>query len=244
MRFAFIWIAYRLTFDNLAVCTEEVLIQSEMSTKLLMSVTKYLLVAVKLITAVFVNINSLLRKTKESQCISDDKISLQAEYICEKYIQYKFSQDGKTTRLLLLQGNPRLRAAEEICSEEVVTTMQKYGGILEDGYPALYSNVTQQLNFRINIDLVVCGVFTCVCDNILASGITWAKIVSMYAFAAALATDCSQNKDLRITRSISRWMGQYTHKRLCAWIREHGGWVSINRLITSKIPIHIVVKTS
>ncbi|XP_031552942.1 bcl-2-related ovarian killer protein-like [Actinia tenebrosa] len=194
-----------------------------MSTKLFMSATKYLLVAVRLITALFVNINSLLRKTKETQFISDDKIALQAEYICEKYIQNKFSQKAKTTKVML-QGNPRLKASEEICSEDVVTTMQKYGGILENCFPTLYCNVTQQLNFGINIDLVVCGVFTCVCDNILASGITWSKIVSMYAFAAALATDCSQDNDLRIAKSISRWMGQYIHKRLCTWIRENGGW--------------------
>lgn len=198
-------------------------------TTLFTTATQYV---VRLITAIYNNMNFLLRKAKESQMISDDQIALQAEYICEKYIQYKLCKNGKNKRLL--QGNPRLKSSEEICLEDVVSTMKKYGGILEDGFPTLYSNVSQQLNFRINIDLVVCGVFTCVCDNILVSGITWAKIVSMYAFAAALANDCSENKDLRIAKSISRWMGQYTHKRLCTWIRQQGGWVCMNNIFTSK----------
>ncbi|EDO38185.1 predicted protein, partial [Nematostella vectensis] len=94
---------------------------------------------------------------------------------------------------------------------------------MENAYPALYQNISEQLNFRINLEIVVCGMFTCVCDNILASGITWARVVSLYAFAAALAVDCCQT-DVRIAKNISKWMGQYTKKRLSGWVRENGGW--------------------
>jgi hypothetical protein len=183
----------------------------------------------RFINSLFVNVNNFLRrKSKDTyKVVSNDEIALQAEYICEKYIECRFTRNGKNTKL---QVNPHFTTEainKDICSEEVVKTMQKLGGILENNYPQLYTNVAKQLNFAVNFDLVVCGVFTCVCDNILASGITWAKIVSMYAFAAALADDCCQGKDVRTAKSISRWMGQYTHKRLCGWIREHGGWVSM-----------------
>ncbi|KAK3732831.1 hypothetical protein QZH41_002828, partial [Actinostola sp. cb2023] len=111
-----------------------------------------------------------------------------------------------------------------ICSEDVVKTMNKFGRILEKGYPNLYTDVVRQLNFRINFEIVICGLFTSVSDNILMGGITWAKIVSMHAFAGALAKDCCQAKDIKTARNISKWMGQYTRKRLSGWIRRHGGW--------------------
>jgi len=152
---------------------------------------------------------------------TDNDISIQAQYICKKYMEQKFSNSSPNYKELF-----KTRLDENICSTEVIKTMNKYGRILEKSYPALYTDVVQKMNFRINYEIVICGLFTCVCDNILAEGKTWAKIVSIYAFAAALAMDCCQANDFKTAKNISKWMGQYTHKRLVRWIRRHGGWVS------------------
>lgn len=150
---------------------------------------------------------------------TDDEIALQAQYICEKYMEQKFSNTSEEEVF-------KTRYDKNICSTEVIKTMTRYGRILEKSYPALYNDVVHQMNFRINYEIVICGLFTCVCDNILSEGITWAKIVSMYAFAAALAKDCCQANDFKTAKNLPKWMGQYTRKRLVDWIRRHGGWVS------------------
>lgn len=153
---------------------------------------------------------------------TDDNIALQAQYICDKYMEQKFSYKERYQEIF------KTRLDSRICPIEVVKTMNKYGRILEKSYPTLYTDVVQQMNFRINYEIVICGLFTCVCDNILVEGTTWAKIVSMYAFSAALAKDCCQANDFKTAKSISKWMGQYTRKRLVRWIRRNGGWVRIN----------------
>ena len=189
-----------------------------------MSLKKYAQFVYHFARSVFVNLCILCRgiiKVNANRVeFTDDEIAIQARYICQKYIEQKFAED-------VYKSVFETPANDGICSEDVVKTMNKFGRILEKGYPNLYTDVVRQLNFRINFEIVICGLFTSVSDNILMGGITWAKIVSMHAFAGALAKDCCQAKDIKTARNISKWMGQYTRKRLSGWIRRHGGWVSL-----------------
>ena len=152
------------------------------------------------------------------------EISQQAAFLCQKYIEARF------TRSNLCYFNPKSRnrtgTPSVVCSEDVVQTLCEMGALLENSYPMLYDNVLEQLNFRINLGILVCHMFNRVSEQIIASGISWSRIVALYAFAGALAYDFIQAGDTRFIRCVSGWMGQFCAKRLSRWIRQNGGWVS------------------
>lgn len=156
------------------------------------------------------------------QCAEDVKISEQAAFLCQKYIESRF------TRSDLCVYRPKKGTKDDrpavTCSEDVVNTLCEIGALLEDTYPKLYNNVLQQLNFRINLGILACHMFNRVSERIIASGITWGRIVALYAFAGALAYDFTQAGDARFIRNVSGWMGCFTAKRLSPWIRQNGGW--------------------
>lgn len=153
------------------------------------------------------------------------QISEQAAFLCQKYIEARF------TRSELCFFNPKNRKNERLdspatCSEDVIKTLCEVGTLLENSYPKLYVNVLEQLNFRINLGILVCHMFNRVSENIIASGINWGRIVALYAFAGALAYDFTQAGDTRFIRNVSGWMGRFCARRLSPWIRQNGGWVS------------------
>ena len=164
------------------------------------------------------------RRVKYNQLAEETEISEQAAFLCQKYIEARF------TRSDLCYYNPKSRnkgqTCSAVCSEDVVKTLCEMGSLLEDNYPRLYNNVLEQLNFRINLGILVCHMFNRVSEQIISSGVSWARIVALYAFAGALAYDFTQAGDTRFIRSVSGWMGQFSAKRLSPWIRQNGGWVS------------------
>lgn len=60
----------------------------------------------------------------------------------------------------------------------------------------------------------------------LAAGITWGKVVSMYAVAGALAVDCVRHGHPSTVHIIVDSLGQFVRKFLVSWLKRRGGWVS------------------
>ena len=160
--------------------------------------------------------------TKPSKSTEEIEISEQAAFLCQKYIEARF------TRSNLCYFNPKSRKRESLagCPEDVVQTLCEMGALLERSYPKLYINVLEQLNCRVNLAIIVCNTFNRVSEQIIDSGVSWARILAVYAFAGALAYDFTQTGDTRFIRCMSNWMGHFSAKRLSPWIRQNGGWVS------------------
>lgn len=168
-----------------------------------------------------------IKASKRNKSAEEIEISEQAAFLCQKYIEARF------TRSNLCYYNPKSRNKDGVrelagCPEDVVLTLCEMGTLLERGYPKLYNNVLDQLNCRINLGILVCNMFNRVSEQIIVSGVSWARIVAVYAFAGALAYDFTQTGDTRFIRSLSSWMGHFSAKRLSPWIRQNGGWVSIS----------------
>lgn len=167
-----------------------------------------------------------IKGRKPSSSAEEIEISEQAAFLCQKYIEARF------TRSDLCYFNPRSRRKDEQslagCPEDVVQTLCEIGALLERSYPKLYNNVLDQLNYRANLAILVYNIFNRVSEQIIVSGVSWARIVAVYAFAGALAYDFTQTGDTRFIRSMSNWMGHFSARRLSPWIRQNGGWVSIN----------------
>ena len=56
-------------------------------------------------------------------------------------------------------------------------------------------------------------------------GITWGKVVSLYAVAGALAVDCVQQGQPATVHTIVDSLGQFVRKFLAPWLKKRGGWV-------------------
>lgn len=157
--------------------------------------------------------------------LSDREIGEQSRYLCYYYIEARFARSD----LCLYKGKNKMpekwERFEARCSQDVLDTLCEMGELLEKTYPLVFNNVVEQLNFHLILELVVCDVFNRVCDQIIVSGINWAKIVALYAFAGSLALDCTKYGDARLVKLVSKWMARFTTTRLSPWIRQHGGWV-------------------
>lgn len=56
-------------------------------------------------------------------------------------------------------------------------------------------------------------------------GVTWGKVVSLYAVAGALAVDCVRHGHPAIVHTIVDCMGEFVRKSLVSWLKRRGGWV-------------------
>ena len=59
----------------------------------------------------------------------------------------------------------------------------------------------------------------------LLSGVTWGKVVSLYAVAGALAVDCVRHGHPAMVHTIVDCMGEFVRKSLTSWLKRRGGWV-------------------
>ncbi len=60
----------------------------------------------------------------------------------------------------------------------------------------------------------------------ITAGITWGKVVAMYAVAGALAVDCVRHGHPTSVHIIVDSLGQFVRKFLVPWLKRRGGWVS------------------
>lgn len=61
----------------------------------------------------------------------------------------------------------------------------------------------------------------------LTAGITWGKVVSLYAVAGALAVDCVRHGHPTSIHILVDSLGQFVRKFLVPWLKRRGGWVSV-----------------
>lgn len=58
-------------------------------------------------------------------------------------------------------------------------------------------------------------------------GVTWGKVVSLYAVAGALAVDCVRHGHPAMVHTIVDCMGEFVRKSLTSWLKKRGGWVRL-----------------
>lgn len=61
--------------------------------------------------------------------------------------------------------------------------------------------------------------------SLLFLGITWGKVVSLYAVAAGLAVDCVRHAQPAMVHTIVDCLGEFVRKTLVTWLKRRGGWV-------------------
>nr|XP_023690200.1 bcl-2-related ovarian killer protein homolog A-like [Paramormyrops kingsleyae] len=68
------------------------------------------------------------------------------------------------------------------------------------------------------------------------AGITWGKVVSLYAVAGALAVDCVRHGQPAMVHTIVDCLGEFVRKSLTLWLKRKGGWTDITKCVVNSDP--------
>ncbi|KAG7321562.1 hypothetical protein KOW79_014420 [Hemibagrus wyckioides] len=107
----------------------------------------------------------------------------------------------------------------------------KLGDELENIQPHVYRNIARQLNISVTMEVVVSDAFLSVATEILSLGITWGKVVAIFAVAGGLAVDCVRQERPAVVHTIEESLGEFVRKSLVPWLRRRGGWSDILKCV-------------
>ncbi|XP_044523604.1 bcl-2-related ovarian killer protein [Gracilinanus agilis] len=119
---------------------------------------------------------------------------------------------------------------------EVASILLRLGDELEYIRPNVYRNIARQLNISLQSESVVTDAFLAVATQIFAAGITWGKVVSLYAVAAGLAVDCVKQAQPAMVHTIVDCLGEFVRKTLVTWLKRRGGWADIMKCVVNSDP--------
>ncbi|XP_077987281.1 bcl-2-related ovarian killer protein-like [Glandiceps talaboti] len=149
----------------------------------------------------------------------EDDVVDQSVTLVREYINYKLSHSGLVNK----HGVPiDLDDLSDVSSHIIVTGMQ-----LESFHPNIYKDVCRKLHVSLTSETVVTDAFNEVANELFRTGITWPRIVSLFAFVACLASECVQQFHPDFVHTIVDNFKDFMEKRLAAWILERGGWMNV-----------------
>lgn len=161
--------------------------------------------------------------------LTEKELVSQSKALCRDYILSRLNQNGlgwSKTELNFSSSNAALA--------DVSLVLLCLGDELECIQPSLYRNVARQLNISVAMENMVSDAFIGVSTEIFSTGITWGKVVSMYAVAAALAVDCVRQGHPTTVHILVDSLGQFVRKFLVPWLKRRGGWVEITKCVVKK----------
>ncbi|KAM9844360.1 bcl-2-related ovarian killer protein homolog B-like [Aulostomus maculatus] len=161
--------------------------------------------------------------------LTEKELVSQSKALCRDYILSRLNQNGlgwSKSELNLSPSNAAL--------SEVSLVLLCLGDELESIQPSLYRNVARQLNISVAMEHMVSDAFIGVATEIISTGITWGKVVSMYAVAGALAVDCVRQGHPRTVHILVDSLGQFVRKFLVHWLKRRGGWVDITKCVVKQ----------
>ncbi|XP_034559769.1 bcl-2-related ovarian killer protein homolog B-like [Notolabrus celidotus] len=161
--------------------------------------------------------------------LTEKELVSQSKALCRDFILSRLNQNGlgwSKTELNLPPSNAALA--------EVSMVLLCLGDELECMQPSLYRNVARQLNISVSMENMVSDALIGVATEIFSTGITWGKVVSMYAVAGALAVDCVRQGHPTTVHILVDSLGQFVRKFLVPWLKRRGGWVEITKCVVKK----------
>ncbi|XP_016348693.1 bcl-2-related ovarian killer protein homolog B [Sinocyclocheilus anshuiensis] len=116
---------------------------------------------------------------------------------------------------------------------DISVVLLKLGDELECMRPYVYRNIAKQLNISVAVEAVVSDAFLSVATEILVMGITWGKVVAIYAVAAGLAVDCVRQGHPVMVHTIVDSLGEFVRRNLVPWLKKRGGWGDILKCVVN-----------
>ncbi|XP_037538176.1 bcl-2-related ovarian killer protein homolog B-like [Nematolebias whitei] len=159
--------------------------------------------------------------------LTERELVSQSKALCRDYILSRLHQNGLGWSKTEVDFSPSSNAALAEASLVLVCL----GDELECIQPGLYRNVARQLNISVAMESMVSDAFLGVATEIFSAGITWGKVVSMYAVAGALAVDCVRYGHPTTVHILVDSLGQFVRKFLVPWLKRRGGWMEITKCV-------------
>ncbi|XP_061895488.1 bcl-2-related ovarian killer protein homolog A isoform X1 [Entelurus aequoreus] len=160
---------------------------------------------------------------------TDKELVLQARALCRDYIQSRLSRAGFGWS----KPRPTKPASSWGTEEEISVVLLWLGEELEYMRPNVYRNVAWQLNINVESESAVSDAFLAVATDIFSTGVTWGKVVSLYAVAGALAVDCVREDHQITVHTIIDCMGEFVRKNLTTWLKSRGGWADLTKCVVN-----------
>ncbi|XP_030647844.1 bcl-2-related ovarian killer protein homolog A isoform X1 [Chanos chanos] len=174
---------------------------------------------------------------------TDKEIVSQSKALCRDYIHSRLNRAG------IGWSKPEHGFSSGGTLGEVSSVLLWLGDELEYLRPNVYRNVARQLNITVASESVVSDAFLAVAAEIFSTGlsktnftlhfstgVTWGKIVSLYAVAGALAVDCVRHGQPAMVHTIVDCMGEFVRKSLVPWLKRRGGWADITKCVVNTDP--------
>ncbi|KAK7155264.1 hypothetical protein R3I93_010032 [Phoxinus phoxinus] len=168
---------------------------------------------------------------------TDKELVSQSKVLCRDYIHSRLHRAG------IGWSKPEHGSGT---LAEVSSVLLWLGDELEYLRPNVYRNVARQLNITIASESIVSDAFLAVAAEIFSTeenrtclqreGVTWGKIVSLYAVAGALAVDCVRHGYPAMVHTIVDCMGEFVRKSLVSWLKRRGGWADITKCVVNTDP--------
>ncbi|XP_078521809.1 bcl-2-related ovarian killer protein [Lissotriton helveticus] len=162
---------------------------------------------------------------------TDKELVSQAKALCREFIHSRLARAG--VGWSKADHSPPVPAGK---LAEVSAVLLRLGDELEYIRPNVYRNIARQLNIALNSETVVSDAFLAVATEIFSAGITWGKVVSLYAVAAGLAVDCVKHSQPAMVHTIVDCMGEFVRKTLVTWLKRRGGWTDITKCVVNTDP--------
>ncbi|XP_006637736.1 bcl-2-related ovarian killer protein homolog A [Lepisosteus oculatus] len=156
---------------------------------------------------------------------TDKELVSQAKALCREYIHSRLNRAG------LGWSKP-----EHAAHGEVSSVLLWLGDELEYLRPNIYRNVARQLSITVASENIVSDAFLAVAAEIFSTGITWGKVVSLYAVAGGLAVDCVRHGHPAMVDTIVDCLGEFVRKSLVEWLRRRGGWADVTKCVVNTDP--------
>lgn len=175
---------------------------------------------------------TLRKKPSTKESIISESRKLAHEYFASKFGPY----DSE----LKVQMLNQFSVHETRVHMDVLHTLQNACLYLENNHPNIYVDLAKNFNVhkteltRNNRNLT--EVFNIVTDHMFRDGITWGKIVAMYALSGSLAMDCIRRNDREYVLALCDMLTCYVRTNLVSWMYSKGGWVGILEDFKSKEP--------
>ncbi|XP_041356205.1 bcl-2-related ovarian killer protein-like [Gigantopelta aegis] len=162
-----------------------------------------------------------------------DTIADVAKIICDYYI----------TEKLLLKRKPKRKRKRCYGNCEYSECFRRAGHVLERLYPNVYTDVSRKISVTMTSSTVVKTDLSSVLEILFRDGVTWGKIVSMFAVSSCFAEECIQQGHSEFVDDVIDCVGTFTAVHLREWLTKEGGWGGFEPLLEEKkeFKVHIIV---
>lgn len=159
--------------------------------------------------------------------LNEDYVSIanDANLYCLDYIEERLKRSNIDSGLEFIRPQP---VSENLTS--ISAKIIEVGELLESCYPHLYNNVSKQLKVKLRSEVIVGDIFRNFGRELFRVGVTWGRIVALFAFAAAISADCITQGRPELVKTVLSCVRLYVLDHLAVWIRSQGGWVSDSTL--------------